>query len=209
MSEPAGAEAALRRLCPPAAFAQLSSYVSLLERWTKRVDLIAPASQEEIFERHILDSALAVEVLSESAPWGSLLDVGSGAGLPGLVAAVLRPQSRVLLLEPRSRRCEFLKEARRVLKLENVSVIEGRIETLKLERPVEVLTSRALGRTELLMQHANFILVKGGRLAELVGPSWLLDQQLASKYPDFRFEGELSYELPHCGTRGVAVWKHG
>lgn len=194
-------------LCDEEVSAKLREYVSMLERWTTKIDLIAPAERDDIFEKHILDSLLALTVLGESFLWNSLVDVGSGAGLPGVVAAAARGDCEVVLVEPREKRCHFLREVRRNLGLDNLEVVCAKVEQYKPEAPKEVLISRALGRVGLMMNSADFILVKGGRLAEMVGPSWELDPALEAQYPAFEFGGELSYELPSGAERRVAVWQ--
>ncbi|MCB0345489.1 MAG: 16S rRNA (guanine(527)-N(7))-methyltransferase RsmG [Bdellovibrionales bacterium] len=204
----ASAQELVLALCETRVAEAFVEYSDMLERWTKKIDLIAPASREEIFERHILDSLLAMTVLSEACPWKSMTDVGSGAGLPGVVAAVIRPDAEVVLVEPREKRCHFLREVRRALGLENLEVACSKIEDFRPVNLGEMLISRALGRTELLMSCANFILVKGGYLAEMVGPSWQLDSTLEEQYPWFEFGGELPYELPQSGARRVAFWQN-
>ena len=107
---------------------QLSIYIEFLEKWTRKVDLVSQKSGLDMVIPHIVDSVVGLVValsLVKSSGFDSdleldsttLCDVGSGAGLPGLVWAILRPELSVVLLEPRKRRVDFLTEVRRVLEL--------------------------------------------------------------------------------------------
>ena len=116
----------------------LVKYVGLLGEWTGRVDLISPATPEEIVYRHIVDSlALWAVMLCERESEGErqsaarVYDIGSGAGLPGVVLAIASPEWRVTLVEPRDKRCVFLQEVRRRLGLKNLTVFQGRFEQFR------------------------------------------------------------------------------
>jgi 16S rRNA (guanine527-N7)-methyltransferase len=100
--------------------------IGLLTAENGRQNLVAANSLAQVWQRHIVDSAqLLAHVPRETSPW---LDLGSGAGFPGLVIAALRPACEVWLIESRSLRSEWLARASRTLGLENVRVIAGRVE---------------------------------------------------------------------------------
>lgn len=135
---------------------QILDYLALLERWNRTFNLVRADSHELLITRHVLDCAAAACLL---AP-GLTLDVGSGAGLPGVVLAILDPTRRVVLLDASLKRTRFLGEVQLALKLANVCVLRGRVESLQCpggrlrpvvrapwfdvnEAPFDVITARA------------------------------------------------------------------
>lgn len=126
--------------CDAAAMARLECLVDLLVEENRRQNLVSQASLDEVWRRHILDSAQLLRfVRGETSPW---LDLGTGAGFPGLVIAALRPSSTVLMVEARARRAEWLDRARIALGLGFAQVIHGRLELVKPQK-VSVISARA------------------------------------------------------------------
>ncbi len=150
---------------------KLSEYCLNLEQWNRKTDLIAPCSREELVERHIKDSVLALElVLTNLKPVpGPWLDVGSGAGLPGLVWAICLPNSSFQLIEPRMKRVLFLNEMRRKLSLENLRVAESRFETFHVEHPASLVCCRALGSRIDFLKASRERVASEGLVVELLG----------------------------------------
>jgi len=105
----------------------LLELAKLLEEWGERLNLSAHREREAIVQRLILDAAALSQVLPEAQ---SIADLGSGAGFPGLPIAILRPQSRITLIEARERRHFFQRAAIRALGLRNVRAVRGRLEAL-------------------------------------------------------------------------------
>lgn len=129
------------------AVAKLLRYCQELQKWSQKINLIArdtPAA--EIVEKHFLDSLTLLPLLHRhSGPSASLLDVGSGAGFPGLVLAAAMPELSVTLLEPRQKRTAFLRHVIRTLALGNVQVREERLELGQaLPEQFTFITSRAV-----------------------------------------------------------------
>jgi 16S rRNA (guanine527-N7)-methyltransferase len=126
--------------------ALLLCYCLELEKWNRKVNLIAKDTPlPDIIDKHFLDSLTLVPVLDRLLPkGGSLLDVGSGAGFPGLVAKIARLHWRITLLEPRERRAIFLRHIIRTLPLAQISVEPSRIEEGRLARDYQVITGRAV-----------------------------------------------------------------
>lgn len=184
---------------------KVQGYQDLLVSWNERMDLIAPAELEQVADRHICDSILSSSIMcSLGEPTACrALDVGSGAGLPGVLTAICWPNWQVILCEPREKRTVFLKEVRRRLELDNMEVARGRLEELKLDEEVDLIFSRALGRPELLMQHSGGLLKRGGVIAELVSANW----EESPLSDSFSFLGINNYTLPLSGvSRGIASW---
>lgn len=128
--------------------------------------LIGPHEAERLWERHLLNSAALVPFLPTS---GRLIDVGSGAGLPGIVVAAMLPDVEVTLLEPMERRVEWLTEAVAHLQLANAVVRRGRAEELHGELQAEAITARAVAPMDRLVRWTLPLLVQGGVLVALKG----------------------------------------
>jgi 16S rRNA (guanine527-N7)-methyltransferase len=126
--------------------AQLVRYCLELAKWNCKVNLIAKDTPlPDIIDKHFLDSLTLVPILDRLLPkGGTLLDVGSGAGFPGLVVKIARPAWLVTLLEPRERRAIFLRHIIRTLPLAQISVEPSRIEEGRLARDYQVITGRAV-----------------------------------------------------------------
>ncbi|MBU8536910.1 16S rRNA (guanine(527)-N(7))-methyltransferase RsmG [Roseomonas tokyonensis] len=141
-----------------AARARLEAYVELLLRWNSRINLVGRATVEQLRQRHIADCLQLAPLLPPSE--GPLGDLGSGAGLPGLVLAIVtgRPTH---LVESDRRKAAFLTEATAQLGLAGVTIHPTRIETARLP-PLAVLTARALAPLDALLAHAARLLAPNG-----------------------------------------------
>ncbi|MDB4852761.1 16S rRNA (guanine(527)-N(7))-methyltransferase RsmG [Alphaproteobacteria bacterium] len=129
----------------------LSAYVALLEKWQPRINLISPASLPDIWQRHMFDSAQLLAHMPEMRPAAPhrILDIGSGAGFPGLVLAILGA-GQVQLVESDQRKSVFLQTVIRELGV-SATVVNDRIESLPACYP-DVITARALAPLPKLMQ---------------------------------------------------------
>jgi 16S rRNA (guanine527-N7)-methyltransferase len=131
---------------------RLRLYVSLLERWTKSINLVSAESMNDVWRRHILDSAQLLDLMPKPTTSPStVLDLGSGAGLPGLVLAILGA-GHVHLVEADQRKAAFLREAARVTQ-STVVIHDRRTEELAAF-PVDVVTARALAPLQHLLGYA-------------------------------------------------------
>jgi 16S rRNA (guanine527-N7)-methyltransferase len=136
-------------------------YAELLETWSARHNLVRFSDRRELVERHVLD-ALAGERLLEGE--GILLDVGSGAGLPGVPLLVARPRWQGVLLEPRKKRWAFLKRVIRELELD-AEAVDLRYEELSAAERFDLISARAVGGHPALLEWAKSHLVDGGGVA--------------------------------------------
>ncbi|MCM2578488.1 16S rRNA (guanine(527)-N(7))-methyltransferase RsmG [Streptomyces meridianus] len=142
-------------------------YAELLADAGVRRGLIGPREVPRLWTRHLLNCA----VLSEAVPEGvSVCDVGSGAGLPGIPLALVRPDLRITLLEPLLRRTTFLQEVVELLGLEHVTVVRGRAEeVLGTLTPVHVVTARAVAPLDRLAGWGVPLLRPYGEMLALKG----------------------------------------
>jgi len=140
--------------------ALLSRYLAELDLWRRRTNLTGPLSPEDLVF-HALESAFGEKLIPHGA---RLLDIGSGAGLPGIPLAIARPDLAVTLLEPRGRRAAFLRHAVRTVPVAGGEVLEARVQSL--EEPVyDVATVRAVGDLAENIGSAPFLLQRGALVA--------------------------------------------
>ncbi|WP_231496055.1 16S rRNA (guanine(527)-N(7))-methyltransferase RsmG [Cellulomonas sp. HZM] len=128
--------------------------------------LIGPREVARLWERHLLNSSAVVPSLPDT---GTIVDLGSGAGLPGVVVAAMRPGAHVVLLEPMSRRTEWLSEVVNKLPLPNARVVRGRAEDVVGSLSADVVTSRAVAAMDKLYRWSVPLLRVGGELVVLKG----------------------------------------
>jgi 16S rRNA (guanine527-N7)-methyltransferase len=142
-------------------------YAGLLADAGVRRGLIGPREVPRLWERHLLNCAVLSEVIEEDV---SVCDVGSGAGLPGIPLALVRPDLRITLLEPLLRRTTFLEEVVKLLGLTNVTVVRGRAEEMVGSLPqVDVVTARAVAPLDRLAGWGLPLLRPHGEMAVLKG----------------------------------------
>jgi 16S rRNA (guanine527-N7)-methyltransferase len=137
--------------------------------------LIGPREMTRIWERHLLNSAAVVPFLGE----GAVIDVGSGAGLPGVVIAAMEPHRHVTLVEPMDRRVQWLAEVTETLGLANVEIVRGRAEEVGVMAPL--VTARAVAAIDKLVKWCAPLLAPGGRMVLLKGRS-AADELERAKY---------------------------
>lgn len=128
--------------------------------------LVGPRELPRLWERHLVNSAAVVPFLPDS---GQIVDVGSGAGLPGVVVAAMRPNAQVVLLEPMERRTDWLSEVVSTLGLKNVTVLRGRAEDQVGTLAADAVTARAVAALDKLYTWTLPLLAVGGRLVALKG----------------------------------------
>lgn len=148
------------------AFAKVELFADRLASDGEERGLIGPREVDRIWSRHIYNSAAVVPYLPTT---GSVADLGSGAGLPGIVVAAMLPAVEVLLIEPMERRCAWLSEMREVLELSNVEVKRGRAEEFHGAFEVEAVTARAVASLDKLARIGLPLLGGEGELVLLKG----------------------------------------
>lgn len=160
VSAETGFEALLGAHVSPGEAARLAHYAELVEHWSRRHNLVRYASRRELVERHILDALAGAPALSGR---GRLLDVGSGAGFPGVPLLVVRPGWRGVLVEPRQKRWAFLRHVIRELELDAEAECV-RYRDLAADVAWDRITARALGGHEDLLAWARSHLADDGEV---------------------------------------------
>lgn len=185
---------------------QTLTYMELLLKWNAKVNLTAVRKAEEIVTRHFGESFFAAERLVPAGWRGAVIDVGSGAGFPGLPLAMLAPQAEVTLIEANNKKAAFLSEVIFALKLSNVKVFKQRAEDYRGQG--DLVTMRAVEKFERSLGVASKLVREGGRLALMIGSSQVdLAKHLA---PELAWQEPVAVPGGHSrvvlvGTKAVKV----
>ena len=143
----------LESYCQP-----LLDYLLLLNKWNQAYNLTAIRDPQVMIHKHIMDS-LAIR------PWikkGSLIDVRTGAGLPGIPLAITKPESAVTLLDSNGKKTRFLREVKRTLRLNNVEIVESRAENYHPATGFDTVTSRAFSSLTRMVDWTKHLIAKDG-----------------------------------------------
>ncbi|MCS6892800.1 MAG: 16S rRNA (guanine(527)-N(7))-methyltransferase RsmG [Rhodovarius sp.] len=143
---------------PAEVSSRIEAYLALLARWNARINLVGPSSPDSWRLRHIEDCLQLLPLLPPGE--GPIADLGSGAGLPGLILAAATDRE-VHLVESDQKKCAFLREAIRTMGLSRARVHPIRVEQVRLP-PLEAVTARALAPLARLLPHAHRLLAPGG-----------------------------------------------
>ena len=144
---------------------QLLAYHQLLLKWNKAYNLTAVRDPLEMVSRHLLDSLSIVSLIEGRR----FIDVGAGAGLPGLVLAIVFPERRFDLLDSNGKKTRFLFQVKTELKLDNVEVHHCRVEQHRVEQPYDGVLSRAFATLADMVQGSEQLLDAGGRFYAMKG----------------------------------------
>ncbi|ABE51017.1 16S rRNA m(7)G-527 methyltransferase [Methylobacillus flagellatus KT] len=137
---------------------KLLAYLALLAKWNKVHNLTAVRDPEDMVTLHLLDS---LSVLPH-VPSGSLLDVGSGAGLPGIVLAICRPDLQVTTIDAVQKKASFMRQAKAELQIDNLQVVAGRVEQFEPEAPFDTVISRAFSEIALFVKLTRHLMAEDG-----------------------------------------------
>lgn len=167
--------------------AKLQQFAELLKEWNQKMNLVSRNSIDVLWERHILDSAQLIEYIPLTTK--KLLDIGSGAGFPGIVLAILMqekiPQARITLVESITKKTLYLKDVCEHLKLSNVRVENTRVENLQISAP-DVITARAVAALDILCGYMAKISGANTESLFLKGQSY--KEEIAVAQKQWRFD---------------------
>lgn len=170
---------------------QLLDYVQLLDKWNKVYNLTSVRDPAQMLSRHVLDSLSILPYLQGP----SLLDVGTGGGLPGIPVAIACPDMAVTLLDSNSKKTRFLQQVKSQLGLNNISVVHGRVEQVSLPE-FAIITARAFASIDDIIALAGHHCQADGKLVLMKGvyPS----EELAFNSATFRLLDVISLNVPEC-----------
>lgn len=186
---------------------QFRDYIALLQEWNEKMNLTAITDPEEIYEKHFLD---CLTPLAYAGLHGQIADIGSGAGFPGLVFAIARPDLDITLIEPLGKRCTFLREAVRVLGLSNVTVINERAEdhAAQHREAYDGVTARAVASLPVLSELCVPLARVGGIFAAMKGSQGEDEKTQAAHALEVLGIGKtevIRLNLPSAGERTLVI----
>ena len=153
---------------------QIQSYLNLLYSWGKKINLVSKADLNFLLERHIYPSAFFAILIRREKTAKKILDFGSGAGLPGILLAILLREADLTLLDSNRKKCLFLQQIRKSLDL-SFKIVNERMEVwaMQAKRSYHVVTARAVGSMPELIDYVKPVISKPGYLLVIKGRNYL------------------------------------
>lgn len=173
---------------------KLKDFVALLQEWNAKMNLVSKNSLEDVWQRHILDSLQLVRYLPQNFRF--LVDIGSGAGFPGVVLAIVLqekfPTAKVVLVESITKKTVYLKDVCAKLNLTNTVVENSRIENISIN-DVDVITARAVAALDVLCSYAFDLATKNTQMLFLKGRSYA--EEVANAQQKWKFNLKVNPNL--------------
>lgn len=188
---------------------QFDLYANFLKEYNEKINLTAITKYEEVLDKHFYDSLLLSFDIKLA---GTLVDVGTGAGFPGVVLKIAYPDLRVILIEPIKKRCVFLNELIEKLGLKGIEVINTRGEDYSLmhREEYDYLTARAVSNLNILIEVCGALVKKGGyfiALRGLSGESEIEEAKSAFDQMNFEREKVIKHTLSDGSLRVIGLIK--
>ena len=160
---------------------QFYEYAALLKEWNEKMNLTGISEEPEVLEMHFYDSILPLARLHITE--GSFADVGAGAGFPSLPCKIANPNLKVTIIEPLQKRCVFLNEVVKQLKLEDVEIVNARAEDFASTHRefYDIVSARAVSNLNILSELCLPLVKKNGLFLAMKGSSGLEEKEAASK----------------------------
>ncbi|MFZ4826657.1 MAG: 16S rRNA (guanine(527)-N(7))-methyltransferase RsmG [Phototrophicaceae bacterium] len=185
---------------------QFETYFSLLSEWNERINLTSIVDREEVLIRHFIDSLSVLKLYSPNEH-DRLLDVGTGAGLPGFPLSIIHPHLSITLMDATGKKVQFLEAVKDALALEQVVVVQSRAEEagqdIFFREEYDVVVARALARLPVLLEYLLPFAKVGGICIAMKGENphaELADSALALQTLGGSFEEMLRFDLPNSET---------
>ncbi len=179
---------ALGLAVPPEAIDRLLDYIALLTKWNQAYNLTAVRDPDEMVTRHLLDSLAVAPHLTGQR----IIDVGTGAGLPGIPLAILFPERHFVLLDSNGKKTRFLVQAKASLGLDNVTVVHSRVEEYRPEEPFDTVIARAFAALTDILSLCRHLIANEGAVLAMKG-----DAAEAELLPaGFRLTGVVALTVP-------------
>lgn len=180
-------------------FLKLEAYHALLIKWQKAVNLVSPSTLDDVWERHFADSAQISDLISQNM---CVADLGSGAGFPGMVLAMLRPDLEMHLVESDDKKFQFLKNVSRETK-QAVAIHHGRVENILSVLKPDIITGRAFAP---LLGILDYVWAAGQASAKLVllkGKN--AQEEIAAAQARFDFKVEMAPSITEPGAQILVI----
>ena len=188
---------------------KFSLFLGYLEEWNSKMNLVGTSVRDRIITELLLDSLIPVPFLPST---GNMVDIGSGAGFPGLIIKVLKPGIHVKLIESNRKKVSFLKYAIRDLQLKNINTINKRVEVFidsLINEEINLITSRAMTDLHSLIKLCGPVLTPGGTLIGFLGSKWKkeLDKNKRTiKAHGLFLKDSVKYKLPDKPAERAVVF---
>ena len=165
---------------PASTSVRLIRFLALLEKWNRHYNLTAIRDPEQMVGRHLLDSLAILPHLYGAR----VLDIGTGAGLPGIPLALAQPQLQFTLLDSNAKKLSFVRQALHELEIANATTVQARVEKFEPEQKFDTLTARAFSSLAELAAGSAHLCVPGGRILAMKGV--FPQEELAAVGEDYR-----------------------
>jgi len=183
---------------PPESTGELIDFLRMMVKWNRVYNLSAIKEPEQMVSLHLLDSLAVLPYLFGK----SCIDVGTGAGLPGIPLAIARPDMRFALLDSNSKKTRFIQQACIELGLKNVSPLHERVETYQPEQKFDTVTARAFTAMPDLLSKTRHLLTSGGKLLAMKSK-----ETEALERDDFQFDSVQSLMIPELeAERNLVIY---
>ena len=181
---------------------QIRQYLQLLLKWNQKINLTAEKDPAEILKKHVFDSLQYVRAIE---PGFRMMDIGSGAGFPGILLKIIFPQLQLVLLESQRKRCSFLETVVRDLEMEQVKVFNARAEDIPGDQsgPFDVVVFRAVSGVQQCLNLSTKFLPSGGMVVLKKSPG---ENQLGS-HPEFSLQKEVAITSYHGVVSSLLVFE--
>ncbi len=181
---------------------KLTELVILLDKWNKSLNLTAIRDPEKIVVLHIMDSAVISPLIKDKGD--NIADVGTGAGFPGLVLAILNPDKKFTLIDSVAKKLSFVRTAIVSLKIENVSIINERCENIKLDKKFDCILSRAFAPLSKIAEWCKDLIDNNGIFICMKAN---LEDEEVSSLPEYsRIEKIIDLNVPTLDAKRIAVF---
>lgn len=168
---------------------KMQEFVRMLSEWNEKINLVSKKSLQDVWVRHVLDSLQLSEYMSPQDK--VLLDIGSGSGFPGVVLAIYAaeklPDMKIILVESIGKKVMYLRDVCQRLGLNNVEVVQNRVENIKIT--ADVVTARAVAELPVLLAYTEKIINKNGKALFLKGKSY--NQEMAVAQGIWNYEADI------------------
>jgi 16S rRNA (guanine527-N7)-methyltransferase len=145
--------------------AKMLAFIHLIDKWNKAYNLTAIKTRPEMVRLHLLDSLTVMPYLQGER----IVDIGTGAGLPGIPLAIALPQRSFTLLDSNSKKTRFVQQAVLELKLTNINIVTHRVEDFQPEQPYDIILTRAFAELTDIVKSTRHLLAKHGKLLAMKG----------------------------------------
>lgn len=191
-----------------AQFSKLLTYVQQMHRWNNTYNLTAITKAQEMLSHHIIDSLAVINplrhILGPQSNTPFIVDVGSGAGLPGIVLAIMQPDWEVLCVDSVEKKTAFMQQMRGVLQLQNMQARHSRIQDME-SLQCDILISRAFSSLKNIIEWGGSQVAPGGIIAAMKGKTPDDELEQIAGHPHWRLDSIIQLEVPFLDAERCLV----